>query len=855
MTHSDSEEDEISVTTSSSSNSQEKTGNSDKSGFTKPPLGTPRTKPRIPRGSSYTDSVKNKISSFWHSYEPANLTVDEGEFHHKDHFQRVHRGKADERFLDPEDGRVQKLIVQCTEDFLKVARDSKYERTSIQDVSPLTLRIANWALKGFDTDSEGKGYRSINYLEAAWKWPAACVFLTIVMGIPGISDDGEIVNDGNYDPFPYRYWGYCRIVRNSFERNRSIMLPTPLDGTPVPFSNIDRLLEPRALLFDTGREKAKLLMADEWKDWSKQKKKFRIGLDNVKEKLGSIQKCPEYVVVAYIGTQFPEDEDLDALETIGLIAAREAEVPAYWISLSCTPDSESPETHDVYRISDIVRGAKSVVIAVGPREGLTLPKNKDEKIKTLVRDWGSRIWTLPEVLLCRNEDIAVYDRQSCLSEDGTPLAGLTDLIPKNRFAEYAWNDAKRSRQLIDHFSGNLILSPLQLSSIALNCLFSREKGDEHKGGHTYALMGLLLKRPCVDHNDSEFQAFARLSLANDSDKLLERLMCVLPKKDDQPWYCTDDKYDVNLWDIEPTCQIAGICDNDAILVDGAFGATIHWDKFRKVNSRRRTTPKRVITKILFHGAPFFGVVGCFTFVISFAIAQLLHRVRHDLTGDSFKTDLFDNFEHKVKMVLAWMYFLSGLGGVLVVIAVLTFFCSPYLTRLLYGGKFWGSQAWLFGFEGYADLETIESQIFGGSLQRLRWSAYGSSLSWHEESSSDCEPCDPKKSSREIAAKIEQAKVNTNPDGMRIFTLVDTNTMTVTLFEAVNPPSVVLLCAAEGGMQRAIACSYEWMTGTCYRETVLRMETPVLAKMSRVPRVKMGIRNTVRASSEKGTKEA
>ncbi|KAJ5709909.1 hypothetical protein N7493_009501 [Penicillium malachiteum] len=674
------------------------------------------------------------------------------------------------------------------------------------------------------------------------------------MGIPGISDDGEIVNDGNYDPFPYRYWGYCRIVRNSFERNRSIVLPSLPDGTLVPFSNIDRLLEPRALLFDTGRKRAKLLMADEWRDWSKQDEKYRIGLENVKEKLSSIQKCPEYVLVAYIGTQFSKNEDLDALEKIGLIAAREAGVPAYWISLSCTPESESPETNDVYRISDIVRGAKSVVIAVGPREGLKLPKDKAEKIKTLVRDWGSRVWTLPEVLLCRNKNMAVYDRQSCLGEDGeNETPSVTEIIPKNKFAEYAWGDAKTSRQLIDHFSGNLILSPLQLSSIALNCLFSREKGDKHKGGHTYALMGLLLKRPCVDHEDSEFQAFARLSLANDSDKLLERLMCVLPKKDDQPWYCTDDKYDVNLWDIEPTCQIAGICDNDAILVDGAFGATIHWDKFRKVSTRRRTTPKRVITKVLFHGAPFFGVIGCFTFVISYAIVQMLDRVKHDLSDSSFlKKELFHNFEHKVTMVRVWMYFISALGALLALTAVLTFFCSPYLTRLLYGGKFWGSQAWLFGFEGYANLETIESQIFGGNLQRLRWSAYGSSLSWHEESFSDCEPCDPKKSSSEIAAKIEQAKVNTNRDGMRIFTLVDTDTMTVTLFEAVNPPSVVLLCAAEGGMQRAIACSYEWTTGTCYRETVLRMETPVLAKMSRVPRVKMGIRNTLRASSKNPT---
>lgn len=79
---------------------------------------------------------------------------------------------------------------------------------------------------------------------------------------------------------------------------------------------------------------------------------------------------------------------------------------------------------------------------------------------------------------------------------------------------------------------------------------------------------------------------------------------------------------------------------------------------------------------------------------------------------------------------------------------------------------------------------------------------------------------------------------------RVFTLVDTNTLTVTLFSAVRPPVAVVLCGNEGGMQRALLCSYEWSSQTLYRESVLRMETPVLEKMSRVGRFRLGLRRGV-----------
>jgi hypothetical protein len=72
-------------------------------------------------------------------------------------------------------------------------------------------------------------------------------------------------------------------------------------------------------------------------------------------------------------------------------------------------------------------------------------------------------------------------------------------------------------------------------------------------------------------------------------------------------------------------------------------------------------------------------------------------------------------------------------------------------------------------------------------------------------------------------------------------LVDTNVMTVTLFEAARPPIAFLLAGGEGGMQRAIGVSLDWTTNTLYREVVLRMDTRVLGAMLKVSRVRLGLR--------------
>ncbi|KAJ5900162.1 hypothetical protein N7495_004906 [Penicillium taxi] len=816
-------------------------------------------------GNFFSKSAKYQMGAYPHSYQEPGYSFNETtEYRHKDNFQRVYFGSSDDRFLDPADGRVKELVVQCTDQVYRGPQNSTYKRTFIRNVAPLTLRLANWPMSGLDeVDSETRSFkRMMSSVELLIKWPISVALLSTVVGVPGVASTGQILNSGNYDPFPYRYWGYCKVARNTIEGSRLSSASRPsLASSATVSSNMNRILEPQTLCFDIGEEWAQTRSVESWKNDPSNKSLYK--------------KCPEYIFVAYTAAQFSNsDDDKAAIHKIGLKAARDAKVPAYWLGSACMDDNDVE--NEVFRISDIVRGAHSVVIAIGtPSENAPEPwQNEEERIRMLLRQWGERVWTFPEVLLCRNENMKVYEKNK-----GDVILDL----PKNRLAAYFWNDPESSRQLLDHYAGNLILGSLQLLSISLGCLFARKAGKYLDGDQSYALMGLLSQRPKIDGSDSEFQAFARLSLANDSDRILERLMCILPKDCYQPWYCVSDGYGVSLWDIEPYCQIAGICEDDTVLVDAAFGATIHWDRFRKVNARRASSAGRIFNQILLHGAPFFLAIGIILWKTTKHAINVLNTTASDVSSiieierkitsgivDIGKniTDWVSNIPmlenatdlihltnlngifsandvpgtdllHKIRALLSWSQFFQVIGLILVIVALATFVLSPYLTRLLYRGKFWGSQAWLFGFEGYADLETIESQIFGARMHRFHWSPNGSSLSRHDKNdSNECAGQDPINDSI-IRTKIEQAARNEGSDRMRIFTLIDTNTMTVTLFEAARPPSVLLLCAAEGGMQRAIACSYQWMTGTCYRETILRMETPVLEKMSRVSRVKLG----------------
>lgn len=103
-----------------------------------------------------------------------------------------------------------------------------------------------------------------------------------------------------------------------------------------------------------------------------------------------------------------------------------------------------------------------------------------------------------------------------------------------------------SGDLVNHPRGTLHLSRLDLVSVALQYFHTRilhymtgesdpsrnlqsQEGHHVKREKVYALVGLSRARPSADKSDSDFQALTQFSLLDDSDQILELLICMHPK--------------------------------------------------------------------------------------------------------------------------------------------------------------------------------------------------------------------------------------------------------------------------------------------------------------------------------------
>jgi hypothetical protein len=83
---------------------------------------------------------------------PGISTPGDQKYRHQDSLQRIYEGSFDDLYLDPFTGRVQELVVQCTDRVYRGLKNSTYKRTFIQNVAPITLRIANWPVEKWECD-------------------------------------------------------------------------------------------------------------------------------------------------------------------------------------------------------------------------------------------------------------------------------------------------------------------------------------------------------------------------------------------------------------------------------------------------------------------------------------------------------------------------------------------------------------------------------------------------------------------------------------------------------------------------------------------------------------------------------
>lgn len=724
--------------------------------------------------------------------------------------------------------------------------------------------------------------------------------------------EGTIRNGGNYDPVRYRDWGYSKESRNKAE-NRQVIdepleeagestrllskrgdlelstYPDDAQDEPKKFPGVEdidadfddlpaRQFRPRYLCFitedHTGKMSVQTKNVEEWLrehgpnadvDFiflSYTRKQFQVALESDLAKWtvpGTKTLLDQETRIAYAEVA---RRDRPTLIRYGMEAALSAGKRAFWLDFECIRDVEgkaeaNSQSNDVYRISDIVRAAHSLVILLGPHWQSRLDNGEGDSYnadrqKQWFYEWGTRLWTLPEILLSSPEyRVKIYTV-------GNPTP---EWLAKRNFATRTWEDARLVRQLVDHYESSIHLTPLELVSIALECFSIRRTDIFHEGDMSYALMGLLRRRPAVQKSDTGFEAFARLSLANDSNKLLERLICMQPTHPNASWHEIKDAWRVPLWDIEPRCQVAGIVDDGTVTLDGAFGATIQWDSMDQITFFKRPTLKRLLGKILLRGVPAYFISalaltiagGVFQSQVDQAKNQSVDKrslatypsaspswnpgfSTRSLTADSvYSTDYpsatytptldLSNASMSASKTIALGLLIPGI--LMLIPSVIILLAAPAMLYDIYRGKFWSTQAHFVGVEGRVDIGKAERHLFGFNHGRLKWSTNGSTLSRHHYEDGEC-VADPPATGKP-------------PAGQRVFTLIDTYTMTATCFYAERPPVAVIVCGQEGGMQRAVLCSYDWKRQTFARETVIRVKTLVLDRMSRVDRFRFAMK--------------
>lgn len=642
-----------------------------------------------------------------------------------------------QQYIDPKTGRQRPLVVQslqpCTEHGQQA--NGTWETVKAKSKASYALRGYLWVLAGFNGQTNAASMALacfVAVLKAVIMAPLFAILNLAVVEDPLLRRRGMYTAEMKSIPTHYpEFKGEC----HEYPKHAC----STLDAVPAPPTR-----QANALASNSNPEGASGV---EQKRLYRPRKLFlKVGKSwEVVDDNGAHADKP-YLFISYAANQYEREADATGRLTLAPAGSsslqqraeaivEEQNLEAYWMDHLRSP--HQPEaTDDVHRFSDVVRGSAAVHVL--------LPEDKE--LRNSLARFGKRLWCLPECLLAPGHAIHVHG------------GGGAETIPIMSLPARAWtapytDDSgaviqgkgrkEEFRLLAEHFSGLLTLTRLELFSVALGAMRSLEFYPFQEGDMAYALMGLLTKRPSMDSSDSEQQALVKLCLENDSDRIIERMVCMLPVRaaGESGWLGVEDALGASLWNVEPMCQVAGICNDEAVIIDGCHAASIEWGKIPRM--RFRSTKSNAQSWGL-------GILGlksvCLLLFLSFLATTVLVEIICIIVGRPPELGFLFFWMWRVVSVMPFAVLTAG-------------FFTPFCLPFLFSGEVEEIQPWLVGFQGIIPIERLECLVFGNYAGRLNYTASSGLL------------CSRDTLTRKgVAPTLDMDAV---PTGHQIFTLLDT----------------------------------------------------------------------------------
>ncbi|KAG1859632.1 hypothetical protein F4604DRAFT_1588860 [Suillus subluteus] len=446
---------------------------------------------------------------------------------------------------------------------------------------------------------------------------------------------------------------------------------------------------------------------------------------------------------------------------------------AYWLDLECLFEDPVQKAQDLYRMSDVYRLASFTLIILSDESAWPA--------------WGARVWTLPEALLSR--ELRYLAGNSAVTP--ISLIQIASLAYSHHNEEsHIINSYALGKDPLERLERNLQLKEAiwrrQSSSSQLTSQEGSSQG-RYRAEKVYMLMGFFEHRILPNAEETELQALARLFMANDNDRIIDRMISMFPRDRGgrNQWYTKEDEYGAKLWDIKPAVQVIGITSNGSLVLDGCRAAAIRWKNFPSVAYATR----RTIRRILAHALPYVASV------------------------------------------------LLIIGGIVVLaFSLILLIFAPVLTTYAHSGRVVLAQPWLIRVKGVISAQEASDRLYGyqiGDSRRTLYTPLGSPLARPTESDSQFREGHISQYNEALAAPPF------DPIEGHMFTLVDTISCMIYYFRAHRPPTVCLFAGSEGGQGRFVLASEECSSSELRRETVLRMPSYISAYMHTCDWVALG----------------